>query len=135
MQIKGLTADVSYPHFQGLRWRVDVIISNSNVKRALKPSLVLQFTLDDGRIKHMECSVEKFSELRFNVSRVLREMQVLQQRMNKHVGNYEQNVNTNAMFSDYCQNFRKKYEKQSEIAGLNNLTSLLNAKQSNAIEK
>ena len=73
-------ADVCYPHFERLRWRLDVTISNSNLKRVLKPSLVLSFTLSDGRIKYMECSVDKFHELRFNVSRVLREMQVLQQR-------------------------------------------------------
>eukprot|EP01084_Bolivina_argentea_P003592 6752_1 len=72
--------DVSYPHFQNLRWRLDVTISNSNLKRVLKPSLVLSITLSDGRIKYMECSIDKFHELRFNVSRVLREMQVLQQR-------------------------------------------------------
>merc|ERR1711933_529358 len=72
--------DVSYPHFQSLRWRLDVTISNSNLKRVLKPSLVLAITLSDGRIKYMECTVDKFHELRFNASRVLREMQVLQQR-------------------------------------------------------
>lgn len=72
--------DVCYPHFESLRWRLDVTISNSNLKRVLKPSVVLSFTLSDGRIKYMECSVDKFHELRFNVSRVLREMQVLRQR-------------------------------------------------------
>lgn len=33
---------VSYPHFQQLRWRLDVTISNSNLKRVLKPYLVLR---------------------------------------------------------------------------------------------
>merc|ERR1719384_2824215 len=80
MEEKMGSGDVSYPHFENLRWRLDVTISNSNLKRVLKPSLVLSITLSDGRIKYMECSVDKFHELRFNVSRVLREMQVLEQR-------------------------------------------------------
>ena len=106
--------DVSYPHFQNLRWRLDVTISNSNLKRVLKPSLVLSITLSDGRIKYMECTVEKFHELRFNASRVLREMQVLQQRFID-----EENVNKSEQ-SQYVN----KYKKLASIAGINNLSQI-----------
>eukprot|EP01083_Nonionella_stella_P119698 358032_1 len=115
-------SDVSYPHFQNLRWRLDVTISNSNLKRVLKPCLVLSITLSDGRIKYMECSVDKFHELRFNVSRVLREMQVLQQRFIDH----DDSNHTSGALQEESQ-YVTKYKKLASIAGINNLSQIANS--------
>merc|ERR1711879_261899 len=73
---------VGYPGFRELRWRLDVTWATSALKRVLRPSLLLCWTLEDGRIYNMECSIEKFSELRYNVALLLREMQTQHRNFN-----------------------------------------------------
>lgn len=129
--IDNIFGDVSYPNFQSLQWRLDVTISNSNLKRVLKPSLVLQFILNDGRIKYMECTIDKFHELRFNVSRVLREMQVVKQRLidnDSSINNQDQPLNI-----DQPQ-YIIKYKKLSNIAGLDKLSQIANNDESKTEE-
>ena len=123
--IDSIFGDVSYPNFQSLQWRLDVTISNSNLKRVLKPSLVLQFILNDGRIKYMECSIDKFHELRFNVSRVLREMQVVKQRL---IDNEQEQPTLDK------PQYIIKYKKLSNIAGLDKLSQIANNDESKTEE-
>ena len=59
------------PRLASTRWRVDVAISTSSLQKCLKPSILMQLGLSDGRLKN-ELPLEKFHELRFNVAKALR---------------------------------------------------------------
>jgi len=61
-----------------LRWRVDVTISTSSMERVLKPAILMEMTLTDGRILTFLVPATRLHELRYNVARVLKEMQSLQ---------------------------------------------------------
>ena len=58
-----------------LRWRVDVIISSGSLSRVMRPSILMQLILSDGRIQTFEVSQEQFNQIRHGVAKVLREMQ------------------------------------------------------------
>ena len=45
---------VRLPGLDNFKWRVDVAISTSSLKRAMKPSVLMQMTLTDGRIHTFE---------------------------------------------------------------------------------
>ncbi|KAH3759570.1 glutamate receptor 3 [Pelomyxa schiedti] len=70
---------VRYPALVDLKWRVDVTISTSSMSRSLAPYVLMEMTTSDGRIKTFEVPHDKFHELRYNVARVLKEMQDLEQ--------------------------------------------------------
>ncbi len=53
-------------------------ISTNLLSRALKPSIVLEMTLDDGTIFEMESSVAKFQDLRYHVAKLLKEIQEIE---------------------------------------------------------
>ena len=58
--------------------RVDVTISSSFLSRALRPTILMEMTLSDGRVKCFEMPVEVFHELRYNVAKVLKGMRTLE---------------------------------------------------------
>ncbi|KAL6064366.1 COMM domain-containing protein [Balamuthia mandrillaris] len=58
-------AQLRFPTLKKFEWRVDVAISTSSLNR---------MTLSDGTIRTFELSQEKFHELRFDVARLLKEM-------------------------------------------------------------
>ena len=77
----------------GRAWQVDITISTTAMARVFKPSVTLQLTLSDGRIRTFECrqaclwparsrtnfvdcccSLKQFHELRYNVAKVLKDM-------------------------------------------------------------
>jgi hypothetical protein len=64
-----------YPTLDNLTWRVDVTISSNSLSRILKPTILMTTTTSDGQKKTFEVSVEQFHELRYNVSKVLKEME------------------------------------------------------------
>eukprot|EP01103_Thecamoeba_quadrilineata_P020348 TRINITY_DN8680_c0_g1_i1.p1 TRINITY_DN8680_c0_g1~~TRINITY_DN8680_c0_g1_i1.p1 ORF type:complete len:204 (+),score=35.38 TRINITY_DN8680_c0_g1_i1:1-612(+) len=66
------------PQIEDLSWRIDVTISTTSMARVMKPSIIIQLTLNDGRIKTFEVSNDKFHELRYNMSKVLKEMEDLE---------------------------------------------------------
>jgi len=66
---------VRYPTLENLKWRVDVTISTQTMSRVLKPSILMEATTSDGKRKTFEMTVEKFHELRYNVSKVLKDME------------------------------------------------------------
>lgn len=68
-----------------LSWRINVVISSSHISRALQPFIVLTFELSaaNGEAKQLvsiEMTLEKFHLLRFNLSQLLKETQMLQSR-------------------------------------------------------
>ena len=69
---------IRHPRLDQLQWRCDVTISSVRLKRVLKPSVTMQMTLSDGRIKSFELPMDKFHEMRFNVAKVLQHMQELE---------------------------------------------------------
>jgi len=64
---------------QRLDWRVDVAISSAQLNRVFKPTVTFQMTLDDGRIRTFESSVEMFNQLRHKVASMLASMQNIEQ--------------------------------------------------------
>merc|ERR1712173_186005 len=69
--------------------RDDVVICTSHSHRVLRPNIVLNFALDDGTSHTIECSAEKFHELRFNVALVFREMQTLWNQFQRQMTDVE----------------------------------------------
>ena len=78
LETRSLTNRTRFPRLGGLQWRVDVAISSSSLLRVFRPSIMVQMALSDGRIKTFDVSVEQFHQLRYNVAKVLRDMQELE---------------------------------------------------------
>lgn len=70
---------VALPSIAGVRWRVDVAISTTSLSRVFKPTVLLQLSLNDGRVRDFECSLDKFHELRYAIAKSLKHAQDLQQ--------------------------------------------------------
>ena len=81
------------PRLASTRWRVDVAISTSSLQKCLKPSVLMQLGLSNGKLKNFELPLEKFHELRFNVAKALRAVQDLEAhpliRVINHVDAFE----------------------------------------------
>ena len=73
----------------------------------------------------MECSIDKFHELRLNLARVLREMQVLDARFNSDLTN-EQKIEMKNLDS------LRRVQARSIVSGINNLKMANITKQMNA---
>lgn len=67
-----------FPRLESLHWRVDVAISSSSLLRVFRPNILMQIELSDGSIKTFDVSVDQFHVLRYNVAKVLRDMQELE---------------------------------------------------------
>lgn len=70
----------SLPKLDNLRWRVDTTILTSVLSRVLKPCVLMEMTLNNGKIHTFEIPIAKFQELRYNVSYLLKEMETLEKR-------------------------------------------------------
>ena len=70
----------AFPTLAQLRWRVDVAISTSSLSRVLRPTVMLQLTLSDGRVHLFEVPLSQFHELRYNVAAVLKDMDNINQK-------------------------------------------------------
>ena len=84
--------------------------------------------MTDGRIINLESSIEKFHELRFNVARVLREMQVLNKRFNPDLND------------DDLLKIKKEYNimnvnRLAKVNGINNLKQLIKDDNDDEIKK
>lgn len=67
--------------FAGLskfRWRVDVVISSGSLSRVMRPTILMEMTLSDGRVRIFEVSVQQFNQLRYGVAKMLKDMQTLE---------------------------------------------------------
>mmetsp|Transcript_21974 Transcript_21974/g.30519 ORF Transcript_21974/g.30519 Transcript_21974/m.30519 type:complete len:116 (+) Transcript_21974:129-476(+) len=70
-------APVGFPHLTDVSWRVDVTLATSSLSHVMRPIILMQITLSNGKIHKFEASVEQFHELRHSVARALHEMGVL----------------------------------------------------------
>lgn len=78
LEIAALEHRIRFPRLDKLRWRIDVSISSGSLSRVMRPSILMQMILSDGRIKSFEVSIEQFNQLRYGVAKMLREMQTLE---------------------------------------------------------
>mmetsp|Transcript_19155 Transcript_19155/g.28502 ORF Transcript_19155/g.28502 Transcript_19155/m.28502 type:complete len:238 (+) Transcript_19155:99-812(+) len=67
------------PCLDEFKWRVDVTLSTSSLSRLAEPSLFMQMTLSDGSIQQFEMTTDSFHQLRYNVARVLKDMNDVEQ--------------------------------------------------------
>ena len=72
---KELEERQSFPRLEELDWRIDVTISTGSMNRVLKPSILMQFGMTEGKELLLQMNQEKFQELRYQVACVLKEMQ------------------------------------------------------------
>ncbi|KYQ92644.1 COMM domain-containing protein 5 [Tieghemostelium lacteum] len=61
------------------KWRVDVVISSSFTSRVMIPVILMEMTDNFGQQKTFEVSLDIFHKLRYNVSKVLKDMEDLEQ--------------------------------------------------------
>lgn len=73
-----LTSTAQSKRMVQLKWRVDVTMYTNKMLRVRKPSIMLQFHFDDGSIKLVDCSVERFQDLRYNIARQLKEIRQIE---------------------------------------------------------
>eukprot|EP00615_Pteridomonas_danica_P006975 CAMPEP_0114337144 /NCGR_PEP_ID=MMETSP0101-20121206/6171_1 /TAXON_ID=38822 ORGANISM="Pteridomonas danica, Strain PT" /NCGR_SAMPLE_ID=MMETSP0101 /ASSEMBLY_ACC=CAM_ASM_000211 /LENGTH=222 /DNA_ID=CAMNT_0001469289 /DNA_START=6 /DNA_END=674 /DNA_ORIENTATION=+ len=78
LESRSLTNRTRFPRLEDLQWRADVAISSSSLLRVFRPCILMQISLSDGRIKTFDVPVDQFHQLRYNVAKVLRDMQELE---------------------------------------------------------
>eukprot|EP01116_Phalansterium_solitarium_P005954 TRINITY_DN1827_c0_g1_i1.p1 TRINITY_DN1827_c0_g1~~TRINITY_DN1827_c0_g1_i1.p1 ORF type:complete len:165 (-),score=79.92 TRINITY_DN1827_c0_g1_i1:218-712(-) len=61
-----------------LNWRCDVTVSSNQIGRVLKPSVVLEVRVSDGRRRTFELTTAQFAALRYQVARCLADMHELE---------------------------------------------------------
>ncbi|EFA79854.1 COMM domain-containing protein 5 [Heterostelium album PN500] len=70
---------ILFPQLETFKWRVDVIISSSFTSRVLNPVILMEITDTKGKERTFEVSLDTFHKLRYNVSKVLKDMEDLDQ--------------------------------------------------------
>lgn len=78
LESAALAQRVRFPTLQKLRWRVDVTISSGLLSRVMRPNLLMQMILSNGRIRTFEVSIEQFNQLRYGVAKLLHDMRALE---------------------------------------------------------
>lgn len=78
LEAAALRDRIGFPNLSKFRWRIDVSISSGSLSRVMRPSIMMQMVLSDGRIKTFEVSVAQFNQLRYGVAKMLKDMQTLE---------------------------------------------------------
>lgn len=78
LEMVALHSRIRFPKLDKLRWRIDVIISSGSLSKVMRPSILMQMILSDGRIETFEVSQQEFHQVRYGVAKMLREMQVIE---------------------------------------------------------
>jgi len=78
LETAALRGRIGFPGLSKLRWRIDVTISSGSLSRVMRPSILMQMVLSDGRIRSFDVSVQQFNQLRFGVAKMLKDMQTLE---------------------------------------------------------
>jgi hypothetical protein len=68
---------VARPSIKAMNWRTDVCISSSSLTRCFRPQICMRLTLSDGVVRTFTVSVEQFHEMRYQVARLLKNVQNL----------------------------------------------------------
>lgn len=78
LEAAALRSRIGFPGLAKLRWRIDVTISSGSLSRVMRPSILMQMVLSDGRIRSFDVSVAQFNQLRYGVAKMLQDMQTLE---------------------------------------------------------
>mmetsp|Transcript_21832 Transcript_21832/g.70284 ORF Transcript_21832/g.70284 Transcript_21832/m.70284 type:complete len:150 (+) Transcript_21832:65-514(+) len=70
--------DAFFPRIRDVKWRVDVTISTSSLERVMRPSVMMELTLDDGNVQNFEMPLDQLHKLRYSLAKVLRSMQEIE---------------------------------------------------------
>ncbi|GAM21025.1 hypothetical protein SAMD00019534_042000, partial [Acytostelium subglobosum LB1] len=76
---KVLSDKILFPQMAGFKWRVDVVISSSFTSRVLNPIILMEMTDSKGVTRTFEVDIDTFHKLRYNTSKVLKDMEDLDQ--------------------------------------------------------
>jgi hypothetical protein len=63
-----------HPGLARLRWRLDVALSTSALAKVMRTVVLVEATLDSGRVVAFEVPPERFAELRYGAAKTLQEM-------------------------------------------------------------
>lgn len=66
---------ISQPTLESFEWRIDVIISTTQLNKAFIPIILFQITTSQGDIRTFECDVATFHKLRYSVAKMCAIMQ------------------------------------------------------------
>ena len=61
-------------YITNMRWRIDVTISSSTLNRVMRPSILLELTLNDGSVELFDVPLEEFHKLRYSCAKALSAM-------------------------------------------------------------
>lgn len=61
-------------YITNMRWRIDVTISSSTLNRVMRPSILLELTLNDGSVELFDVPLEEFHILRYSCAKALSAM-------------------------------------------------------------
>jgi len=78
LNISQRRSELHYPTLDEFRWRVDVCISSQSQSRVLRPTLLFRMKTSQGKTHQFEVTVEKFHELRYNVAKILKDMEEIE---------------------------------------------------------
>lgn len=70
---------MTFPRLEKLDWRIDITISSSKQSMVLRPAVFLQMDLSDGNKQEFELNILRFHQLRYFVSKMLKDMEDLEQ--------------------------------------------------------
>eukprot|EP01138_Halocafeteria_seosinensis_P016332 gb/GECG01016663.1/.p1 GENE.gb/GECG01016663.1/~~gb/GECG01016663.1/.p1 ORF type:complete len:220 (+),score=22.68 gb/GECG01016663.1/:1-660(+) len=69
----------SFSRVKDVRWRLDVVISTDAAKKVLRPSILLEFTIGDGKLVRTNLSMQQFHHLRYTTAKTLKEMEIVRE--------------------------------------------------------
>jgi len=78
LEASALRHRIRFPKLDKLRWRIDVVISSGSLSRVMRPSILMQLILSDGKIETFVVELGQFHALRYGVAKLLREMQAIE---------------------------------------------------------
>jgi len=73
-----LSNKIRFPNVDNVRWRVDVNISSSSMSFVLQPTILIELVLSNEKKVVFEMPPLRFHQLRYNVAKVLKEMEDLE---------------------------------------------------------
>eukprot|EP00948_MAST-09A_sp_MAST-9A-sp1_P001671 g1671.t1 len=81
-----------FPSLKNIKWRVDVVISSSALKKFLFPCVTFQLTLSSGTISTFEVPLPVFHQLRLSIAKLLRDMQAMEVKPISRILNHVESV-------------------------------------------
>ena len=90
LEMNAVTKSIGFPKISSFRWRVDVVISSGSLSRVMRPNIVMQLALSDGRIILFDVSIQQFNQLRYGVAKMLQNMSNLERHPMMRMENEEE---------------------------------------------